>query len=270
MSSFLMKLFRKLGSVNQKLEIKPTEFEFKDSVSEMFSFFSTPWKSKFEINGIPYGGKNDYDTLRISMLNLSGLSKTVNFVNKRILELGPLEGGNTIKLEALNPEEIISVEGRVESFIKCCLIKNIYGLNRTRFYLDNVMNISKEKYGSFDIAVILGLLYHLDRPDILLKRLSEMADVLIISTHYADSTSPYPNAEKKIIKSQNGEYAGRLYVEDPHSDPNAGLQFKSFWPYENDLKQMCIDSGFTNIEVLARNPEPDEQYKLIYFIAGKH
>ncbi len=270
MNSYLKKIFLFMGFTKQKMKSKSSGINYDNYLEEMFGFFHTPWKSKFLIGGKSYGGENDYSSKRISMLNLPEVISNVQFEDKRILELGPLEGGNTIKLEGLNPKSILSIEGRVESYLKCCMVKNLYDLNRSKFYLDDVMNISKEKYGSFDIAVVLGLLYHLDKPHVLLNELSRMVNTLIISTHYADNTSPYPNAEDHTIITPNGKYYGRLYIEDPASDPNAGLQFKSFWPYEKDLIQMCKDSGFSHIKILARNPDPNEQYKLIYFIASKN
>jgi hypothetical protein len=238
-------------------------------IRDIFSFFRTHWISQFVIGNEKFGGKNDYTTFRISMLNLPETLENVNFKDKRVLELGPLEGGNTIKLEQLGAKEIVSVEGRVENFVKSCVIKNIYKLNRTTYYYDDARNISSEKYGRFDIAVVLGLLYHLEDPQILLIKLGEIADTLVLATHYADVVSPYPNAKEIAITSGSNVYKGRIYTEDPGFDPNAGLQNYSVWPYESDLITMCKDSGFLNVKVIARNPDPNEQYKLIYIVATK-
>ncbi len=237
--------------------------------SDIFSFFRTHWISKFDYKGNTYGGKNDYTTVRISMLNLPETLKEISFKDKRVLELGPLECGNTIKLEDLGAKEIVSVEGRVENFVKSCVIKNIYQLNKTTLYYDDARNISQEKYGKFDVAVVLGLLYHLENPEMLLKKIGEMSDALVLATHYADANSPYPNAKEFTITDGNIKYKGRVYSEDPGYDPNAGLQNFSVWPYEEDLIQMVKNSGFKNVTVIGKNPDPNEQYKLIYIVAKK-
>lgn len=269
--NIIKKILNKFG-----YEISPIIYhEYSNSIDNqnmfgnIFHFFPTPWKSRFILNDEIYGGDNDYSTLRISMLNLPGLSNYVIFDNKRILELGPLEGGNSLLLERFNVKEIVSIEGRVESYIKCCLIKNLYSLNKTKYHLDDVRNVTKVKYGTFDIAVVLGLLYHLDDPFKMLEIISEVAEVLVLSTHYADSESPYFDAEEMDLKTEKGIFKGRKYIEDPNSDPNAGLQNYSFWPYEKDLLKMCEAAGYTHIDVLGKNPVENEQYKLIYLIAKK-
>lgn len=242
--------------------------DLTDNTKMLFDYFPS-WISKFIINNIPYGGSSDYGSIRISMLNLPEIHNLINFQGKSIIELGPLEGGNSIILENFNIQSNISIEGRVESYLKCCMIKNIYDLNKTKFYLDDVMNISEEKYGTFEIAVVLGLLYHLDNPLKLLKKIGAMVDTVILSTHYADEASPYRNAKEIQITEDDRIYQGRMYIENPEIDPNAGLQNYSFWPYEKDLFNMCNDSGFKKINVIKKNVNPKEKYKLIYLIASK-
>src|SRR5690349_20362576 len=151
MMNFVNYFFRKIG-----LEVKKKKvYENIDNNpnKQIFGFFST-WISMFKLNDEVFGGNVDYTALRTSILNMDELYKYVDFAGKTILELGPLEGGNTIKLENLKVNKIISIEGRVESYIKCCVIKNLYNLDKTKFFLDDVRYINKEKYGKFDIAVI--------------------------------------------------------------------------------------------------------------------
>ena len=237
-------------------------------LKSIFHYFPE-WVSRFEIDGSRCGGNNDYTTERISMLNVPQLYKAIDFLGKSVLELGALEGGNTIILEKLGIKRITSIEGRIESYIKCCVIKNLFQLNKTTFILDDIRNLTAEKYGSFDIVFVAGILYHLDSPHLLLHTLGEMTNTLVISTHYADGTSPTPLAEELILKGTLGSYKGKAFTEAPLDNPNAGLQSKSFWPYEDDLLKMISDSGFINISVIKKNPIPTENYKIIYLVAKK-
>jgi hypothetical protein len=238
------------------------------STKALFDYFPF-WQSKIEINGQSYGGIADYSTQRISILNVSALYKHVDFKGKSILELGPLEGGNTIILSRLGATSITAIEGRIENYIKCCIIKNLLGLENAKFFLDDVRNISVEKYGRFDIALIAGVLYHLDDPHVLMKQLSEVTDTLVISTHYADATSPSPRAEIRSLATDFGTYRGKTFREGRLNNPNAGLQSESFWPFEEDLLRMCKDLGYKEVTVIARNPIKTERFKLIYLVAKK-
>lgn len=264
----LDKIFSKLGYKKNSVLANSKDQVVDKEFTKIFQYFPT-WISKFVIDNNEYGGKADYSMLRTSILNLKELRDSVDFKNKAILELGPLEGGNSHILEKLGISKNVAIEGRVDSYIKCCVIKNIYNLKNTKFVLDDVRRISLEKYGKFDIAVVLGLLYHLDKPNELLQSLGTMVNTLILSTHYSDSDSPYPDALQLEIESKNGIYKGRKYIEDPDFDPNAGLENYSFWPYETDLLKMCEDAGFNRLEILAKNPNPNEKYKLIYLICSK-
>lgn len=238
------------------------------SPQRIFNYFPF-WQSKFELGGHLYGGETDYSSERISLLNLALLDQFIHLKNLSILELAPLEGGNTLKLCQMGARHVTAIEGRVENFIKCCVIKNLLGLDQVRFFLDDVRNISKEKYGSFDVALVAGILYHLNNPHVLLHRLSRMTDVLLVATHYADETSSKWKNSLMKLETEYGTYHGKVYSEGTQLNLNSGLQPTSFWPFKEDLFRMCRDIGFHKIDVIKNNPRPEDPFKLIYFIARK-
>lgn len=240
----------------------------KFSIKRIFDYFPA-WVSKIEISDHAYGGTADYTTQRISILNVPQLYDYVDFKGKSVLELGPLEGGNTIILSKMGVSKIIAIEGRVENYIKCCIIKNLFGLKKARYFLDDIRNISLEKYGRFDIALVAGVLYHLNDPPILLKKLTEVTDTVVISTHYADETSPSTHAEIQFIETDLGVYRGKVFKEGTLSNPNAGLQSESLWLFEEDLMRMCKDVGYKEIAVIKKNPIESEEYRLIYLVLKK-
>lgn len=232
----------------------------------IFDFFPR-WVSRFELNGAVYGGPSDYTTTRISMLNEPALHELVDFSGKTVLEPGPLEGGNTIMLQQRGAKKIVAVEGHLENYIRCCVIKNLAGLDRATFYFDDAMNVTAEKYGSFDIAFIAGLLYHLDRPHLFLQQLANMTRQLVISTHFADDASPSPDAEEQEISFGRATYRGKLFCES--TGPNSGLQRFSFWPFKQDLLHMLQDAGYGQVHILRELQDHPTNYRLIYLAAQK-
>jgi len=235
-------------------------FEFET----IFNYFPK-WVTKFRMDKKELGGVSDYNTIRISILNEPKLDDHINFNGKAIIEFGPLECGNTILLEEKGASKIVGIEGHLENYIRCCVIKNLYKLNKSEIIYNDVMNVSTQ-YGQFDISFVAGLLYHLDRPDLFLNNISQISDSLVLSTHIADEYSPSREAMEISVKSNGSSYFGKIYNE--FSGPNSGLENHSFWPYKEDLLNMVKDSGFTDVQVLSEN-EDDNKYKLIYLVAKK-
>jgi 2-polyprenyl-3-methyl-5-hydroxy-6-metoxy-1,4-benzoquinol methylase len=83
----------------------------------------------------------------------------------RILDLACLEGGYAVEF-ALEGAEVVAIEGREANIIKANFAKEVLNLTNLTFYQDDVLNLTPEKYGYFDVVLCLGILYHLDVPDV--------------------------------------------------------------------------------------------------------
>ncbi len=266
----IKRTLNRFGYDLRKRTSKPYYDSSKDitEYAQIFRYFQN-WDCKFELDSNEYGGKIDYKSVRISILNIKELYELIDFKGKKILELGPLEGGNTIILHSKDPEKIVSVEARSENYVKCCVIKNLYNLSKAKFYLGDARELSIQKYGKFDISVVLGVLYHLDKPHETLKLIAEVSDELVLATHYADEESPSRDSKIISYESNGRTYRGKIYQENPEFNPHDGLEDISFWPFEEDLLNMIRDAGFKSINILKKNPNANEQYKLIYLVAKK-
>lgn len=169
----------------------------------------------------------------------------------RVLDLACLEGLYGIEL-ALHGAEVVAIEGREANIEKARFAKDTLALDNLQLYQDDVRNLCREKYGSFDVVLCLGLLYHLDEPDIFLF-MENMADVcqklLVLDTHVSMV------AEKCCVYKQQ-KYWGRSYVE--HS-PDTTTEEKnkmlwasldnlnSFWFTRSSLYNILSDVGFTSV-----------------------
>jgi hypothetical protein len=107
------------------------------------------------------------------------------FLRKKVLELGPLEGGHSYMLNALGAE-VTAIEANAEAFLRCLCIKEIFGLNNVRFLLGDFLKFfTAEKY-VFDAIIASGVLYHMTNPVALLEAIERSSDRVFLWTHYFD------------------------------------------------------------------------------------
>ena len=171
--------------------------------------------------------------------------------NLRVLDLACLEGLYGIEL-ARHGAEVIGIEGREANVVKARFAKDVLALDNITFVQDDVRNLSVEKYGRFDVVLCLGILYHLEAPDVFhfVERMSDVCKrVTIIDTHIGIKAN-----NSYIYQGQ--EYHGWSYTE--HSSKStkgerlktlrASLDNeKSFWLTRPSLFNLLSRAGFTSV-----------------------
>jgi len=128
-----------------------------------------------------------------------------------VLELGPHEGYDSVDMESLGAAEIIAIEGNPRNFIKCLMIKNQFGLSKTKIMLGNFMHYLAQTEKKFDFILASGVLYHLQHPFTALNNIMRLTNRFgICSTYYHPQiqsfeftgktrTLTYPGLEDPIV-----------------------------------------------------------------------
>jgi len=234
-------------------------------IEEVFKLFPR-WETKFLIDGKEYGGSQDL----IGSSRIPRLNQIYPLAGKRVLELGPLEGADTINLKKFGCREVIAIEGRPQNYVKSCIIKNLFNLDNCHFILGDFGYSGKLKWealGKFDLCVAIGVLYHVIDPAFLIKRISEIADNLYLWTHYA--TENYPHGPKMNIYLSDKSYAGKIYEEIDLDSPLSGLQQESLWMFEDSLNRLLIDCGFSQMQVLEKGEMYNWKAKYVLLFASR-
>jgi predicted RNA methylase len=181
----------------------------------------------------------------------------------RVLDLACLEGLYGIEL-ARHGAEVVGIEGRQANIEKARFAKAVLALDNLTLAQDDVRNLSAQKYGQFDVVLCLGILYHLDAPDVFqfVEKMSEVCRrVVIIDTHVGIK----PN--RSFI--HNGrEYSGWAFLEhgpglnrkDRLKNAWASLDNDySLWLTRPTLFNLLADSGFTSVYT-CQNPAVPGQW----------
>lgn len=177
----------------------------------------------------------------------------------RILDLACLEGLYAIELSR-HGATTVGIEGREANIQKARYVQETLSLTNLTLFRDDVRNLSVAKYGSFDVVLCLGILYHIDLPDIFFF-LEKIADVcghlLIIDTHV--SVRP-----EKSYSYKGKQYWGRMAWE--HDEDSTLLERsqhlwksldnpKSFWFTAPSLYNVLAEIGFTSVFECHNPPE---------------
>lgn len=170
----------------------------------------------------------------------------------RVLDLACLEGQYAIEF-ALQGAQVLAIEGRETSIEKARFAKRALNLQNLEFLQGDVCELSPETHGRFDVVLCLGILYHLDHPDVFsfIERIANTCNgVAVFDTYVA--LAPI---KQYTYKGRN--YFGREVLEhDPAADTEASKRHdlwsairnnKSVWVTKATLYNMLMRTGFTSI-----------------------
>ncbi len=144
-----------------------------------FSIFKDAWSSA--VPGFETGKAELFDDFRIRWLE----EKYGSFNGKRVLELGPLEGGHTTMMEHAGAT-VTAIEASQRGFLKCLVVKNALHLQSEFLYGDFRPYLEAASPLSFDFVLAVGVLYHMLEPLKLLHDIARVTNSFGLWTHYYD------------------------------------------------------------------------------------
>lgn len=173
--------------------------------------------------------------------------------NRRVLELGPLEGGHTYMLEKAGALDITAIEANRRCFIKCLITKEVMGLKRANFLLGDFQSWLEAKPRRFDLIVAAGVLYHMTEPVKLLKMLGASTNRLYIYTHYipADLREDEPWASSIVrVEERDGiKHWIKSYGEMGTKSVYCGGVYETCaWLSKADIFALLVGMGFAHID----------------------
>ncbi len=187
------------------------------------------------------------------------------YAGRRVADIGCLEGYYSTEC-ALQGADVVGIEGKRLNIAKCEFVKSVLGTPRIEFVQDDAMNVTREKYGAFDVVIALGLIYHLDDPFTFLDNIAGLCDgfavidTLIALEDQPDSISDGWQPElSELQKFEYGgrEYTGRVYREFESGAPQLGKDLSataslenevSVWLTEESLIGLLRDVGFEHVQ----------------------
>jgi 2-polyprenyl-3-methyl-5-hydroxy-6-metoxy-1,4-benzoquinol methylase len=169
----------------------------------------------------------------------------------RVLDLACLEGQYGIEF-ALHGADVVAIEGRKQSLEKARFAKDVLSLNNLKLVLGDVRDLDEADHGQFDVILCLGILYHLDTPDVMnfLESISKLCKkVTIIDTHVS------PKDKVSYIWKTNTYWGDYVTEHDTEATREEKLvsawssldNVRAFWFTRASLCNLLRHVGFTSV-----------------------
>jgi SAM-dependent methyltransferase len=191
----------------------------------------------------------------------------------RVLDLACLEGLFAIEF-ARHKAKCLGIEGREANIEKARFVKEVLSLDNLDLVQDDVRNLSVERYGRFDIVLCLGLLYHLDVPDVFafLEKLGEASKkICIIDTRIAlRPKTRYVYHDKSYFGTRGEEHDAADSQQSKTAKLWASLDNnENFWLSRPTLYNSLSHAGFTTVYECNVPAEPKKPVDRITVVAIK-
>ncbi|MDQ7858855.1 MAG: methyltransferase domain-containing protein [Armatimonadota bacterium] len=169
----------------------------------------------------------------------------------RILDVGCGEGVYAIEA-ALRGARVVALDARSERMDLGAACAARVGIRTVQFVLADVRHVTRQAYGDFDVVYCLGLLYHLDAPDVfaVLENLHALcARMMIVDT----LVSLAPDCE---VAWRGCRYRGARHREHGDDDPPEVRRSRVLRSIDNtfsfrfareSLVRALHDAGFTSV-----------------------
>jgi tRNA (mo5U34)-methyltransferase len=163
-----------------------------------------------------------------------------NLTGLRVLDIGHAEGFFSFEAERRGAHEVIAIDNyppMVRKFHICRMALN----SRVQSLQTSVYDLHPATFGTFDLVLFYGVLYHLKHPLLALEKIHAVCSgTLLMQTAMCSNASDTPTAEFHPFGIDSGP------PEDPHRDPTC------FWfPNRACCIAMLAHAGYRRIEQLA-------------------
>ncbi|NTI22368.1 DUF1698 domain-containing protein [Rhizobium rhizogenes] len=161
----------------------------------------------------------------------------------RVLDIGCSEGFFSFEAERRGASEVVAIDSAPESIQRFNVIKHAIGSNANA-YLTTVYDLNPRVFGTFDLVMFFGVLYHLRHPLLALEKVLSVCSnrMLFQSSGIFDDIDDRAMIEFHPRGLMSGTKENPLYD---------GTVF--FMPNGAALKGMMEHVGFDNIEFISKN-----------------
>jgi SAM-dependent methyltransferase len=179
-------------------------------------------------------------------------------------DLGCHEGFYSIAMKALGVRRVVGLDVREENLRKARFVTSALGHPDIELVRGDLEELPDGTLGSFDLTLLLGVLYHLANPMACLRRVARMTrELLVVETQVVDEV--VKQAEWGA-RAWSRPYQGILALIDESSELAAGAAETGAsglvcCPSPRAVEAMLKAAGFSRVETIAPPRGAYEQHR---------
>lgn len=162
---------------------------------------------------------------------------------------------------------MVGVDIRASNIRRAKLMRGHFGLSTDRLALHvaDVLDLDETDLGTFDVTLLLGLIYHLENPIAALRIARRLTRRLcVVESQLTAHSEPIRHGwevSDHFLEAE-GHWAARLEPAEEQADnPLASYgDVISLIPNRAALVEAMQVAGFSNVEVLVAQPDHNKQY----------
>lgn len=192
----------------------------------------------------------------------------------RILDVGCNCGGFSFEASKYGPKEITGIDADNKNIEQANAIKKYLGTKNVKFLKLTAEEINEGDFGKFDITILAGILYHLEDPIGVMKRISEVTtSTLLIDSHVHYGTEQSEDIPSWwMLNDMDENDLEGMFVGDEILSKEKYLRFERQTKVDYDkLKDQFIPSPHTERElefIKKYIPRPPEEISAKYGIGA--
>ena len=182
----------------------------------------------------------------------------------RVLDIGHAEGFFSFEAEHRGAAEVVAIENYPPMARKFQICRTAFA-SRAQSHLANVYDISPKTFGTFDLVMFFGVLYHLRHPLLALEKIHGVCTgTLLMQTAMCENTDDQPMAEFHPFGIKSGPPENPSYDPTCFWFPNAAccigmLQHVGFKEVKRISPRAAVGGVFCAKAALqAKGKAPDE------------
>jgi tRNA (mo5U34)-methyltransferase len=164
----------------------------------------------------------------------------------RVLDIGCCEGFFSFEAERRGAAEVVAIDSFPESIRRFNICRSALG-SKANGYLASVYDLNPANFGTFDLVMFFGVLYHLRHPLLSLQKIASVATgSLLVQTRSfeAPGLGAIPAAQFYPSGLQSGTPDNPIFDHSVIWVPNGAC-----------VRDMLLHVGFVNVETVSSPPK---------------